>query len=165
MTDDVNLWTIDADMKKKLTSKVPALYKQRIKESKAEEPEVVYSRSVKILPSVNDFTFSDFKKVADKTPFTLAEWALVLHLSERTLQRYAKNNSSFAPIHAERFMQINQVLTRGKKVFGSIEGFYSWLHSSPPNLDGDLSFASLTSFEGIQKVLIQIGRIEHGILA
>jgi hypothetical protein len=32
-------------------------------------------------------------------------------------------------------------------------------------LEGGLSINSLTSHEGIQKILIQIGRIEQGILA
>jgi putative toxin-antitoxin system antitoxin component (TIGR02293 family) len=89
----------------------------------------------------------------------------MLHVSERTLQRYAKNNSSFAPINAQRFVQIVQVIHRAKKVFGSVETFYEWIHSQPPMLEGGLSINSLTSHEGIQKILIQIGRIEQGILA
>ena len=32
-------------------------------------------------------------------------------------------------------------------------------------LEGNLSFDSLTSYEGIQKILTQLGRIEHGIFA
>ena len=59
----------------------------------------------------------------------------------------------------------NHPLRMGKQVFGSVEAFYDWIHSNPPMLDGDLSFLSLTSYDGIQKVLTQIGRIEHGILA
>lgn len=132
---------------------------------KVNEPVPIYNRSIKVIPSVKDFTYHDFRKIADKTPFTQAEWASMLHVSERTLQRYAKNNGSFAPINAERFVQINHVLNRGRKVFGSIEIFYDWIHSNPPMLEGDLSFSSLTSFDGIQKVLTQMGRIEHGILA
>jgi putative toxin-antitoxin system antitoxin component (TIGR02293 family) len=89
----------------------------------------------------------------------------MLMISERTLQRYAKNNGSFAPINAERFVHIGQVLSKAKNVFGTTEAFYEWIHSKPPMLEGELSFASLTSFEGIQKVLTQIGRIEHGILS
>ena len=131
---------------------------------KVNEPIVQY-KSIKVIPQVKDFTYEEFRKTADKVPFTLAEWAAILHVSERTLQRYAKNNGKFASINAERFHQINQVINRGKKVFGKTSHFYEWLHSNPPMLDGELSFASLTSFDGIQKILTQLGRIEHGILA
>jgi putative toxin-antitoxin system antitoxin component (TIGR02293 family) len=150
--------------KSKKTSKTP-LYNPVNKTTKAEEPEAVFTRSVKVIPSVKDFSYNEFKKIADKTPFTQGEWAAMLMVSERTLQRYAKSNSSFAPINAERFIQINHVINRGKKVFGSVEAFYEWIHDNPPMLEGDLSFNSLTSFDGIQKVLTQIGRIEHGILS
>ena len=132
--------------------------------SKLEEPMAVY-RSVKALPQVKDFTFNEFKKIADKTPFTQAEWASILHVSERTLQRYAKNNGSFAPINAERALQIENVLKEGKITFGKVENFYNWLKREPYMLEGNLSFNSLTSYEGIQKVLTQLGRIQHGILA
>ncbi|MEO6729733.1 MAG: antitoxin Xre-like helix-turn-helix domain-containing protein [Ferruginibacter sp.] len=152
-------------MEKNKKLKPTPLYRQNAKVTNAEEAEVMFSKSVKVIPSVKDFTYSEFKKLADNTPFTQAEWAAMLHVSERTLQRYAKNNSSFAPINAERFVQIHHVLTRGKKVLGNIESFYDWIHSNPPMLEGDLSFESLTSFDGLQRVLSQIGRIEHGILA
>ena len=32
-------------------------------------------RSVKALPQLKDFTYNEFKKIADKSPFTQAEWA------------------------------------------------------------------------------------------
>ena len=122
-------------------------------------------RSVKALPHVKDFTFNEFKKIADKTPFTQAEWASILHVSERTLQRYAKNNGSFAPINAERALQIDKVLKEGKLTFGKVENFYTWIKREPYMLEGNLSFNSLTTYEGIQKVLTQLGRIQHGIFA
>ncbi|MEO6251705.1 MAG: hypothetical protein ABIO79_00240 [Ferruginibacter sp.] len=139
-------------------------YKRNSSPSKAEEPMPVY-RSVKALPQVKDFTYNEFKKISDKTPFTQVEWAAILHVSERTLQRYAKNNSSFAPINAERALQIDKVLKEGKITFGKIENFYNWLKGEPYMLEGNLSFNSLTSYDGIQKVLTQLGRIQHGILA
>lgn len=116
-------------------------------------------------PQVKDLTYEEFKKTASKVPFTAAEWAAILHLSERTLQRYAKSNGKFAPINAERFFQVSQLINRGRKVFGKAAHFYEWLHSKPPMLEGELSINSLTSFDGIQKVMTQLGRIEHGILA
>jgi putative toxin-antitoxin system antitoxin component (TIGR02293 family) len=132
--------------------------------SKLEEPMPVY-RSVKVLPQVKDFTYSEFKKIADKSPFTQSEWASILHVSERTLQRYAKSNGSFAPINAERALQIDKVLKEGKITFGKVENFYNWLKRNPYMLEGNLSFNSLTSYEGIQKVLTQLGRIQHGLFA
>ena len=114
---------------------------------------------------VKDFVYSEFKKIADKVPFTQAEWAAMLHVSERTLQRYAKNNGAFASINAERAMQIANVISEGKKTFGKTEMFYSWLKTRPVMAEGTLSLESLNSAQGIQQVLTQLGRIQHGILA
>lgn len=139
-------------------------YKPNDTSSKLEEPIAVY-RSVKVLPQVKDFTYTEFKKIADKSPFTQSEWAAILHVSERTLQRYAKSNGSFATINAERAVQIDKVLKEGKITFGKIENFYNWLKKNPYMLEGNLSLNSLTSYEGIQKVLTQLGRIQHGLFA
>lgn len=152
-------------MKKDPSAKKPVNYTQKDIVSKVSEASPVYKKTVQGLPSVKNFTYNEFKKIAEKTPFTQAEWAAMLHISERTLQRYAKNNGSFAPINAERFIQINQVFAKAKNVFGTIEAFYNWIYSNPPMLEGDLSFSYLTSFDGLQKISTQLGRIEHGILA
>lgn len=136
----------------------------RSKVSKVEEPMAVY-HSIKKLPSLKDFTFNEFKKIADVAPFNQGEWAAMLHVSERTLQRYAKSNGTFAPMNAERAMQIAKVLEQGAITFGSADLFYNWLKGNPHMLEGGLSFESLTSAQGIQMVLTQLGRIQHGILA
>jgi DNA-binding transcriptional regulator YiaG len=151
------------DKKMKKTNK-PKKYNTTSKTSKVEEPMPLY-RSVKALPSLKDFNYTEFKKIADKTPFTLAEWASILHVSERTIHRYAKNNGHFAPINAERAMQIAKILDEGAITFGSIDNFYTWLKTNPTMPEGDLSFDSLTTTEGIQMVGTQLGRIQHGILA
>lgn len=164
MTNVVNLVTNVVVMKNIKRAPAKTKVKQAGISNKLNEPAVQYI-PFKNIPLVKDFTFAEFKKTADKTPFTLAEWAAILHVSERTLQRYAKNNGTFAPINAERFHQINDVLNKGKKVFGKTSLFYEWLHSNPPMLEGELSFVSLTNYDGIQKILTQLGRIEHGILS
>ncbi len=116
-------------------------------------------------PVVKDFVYSEFKKIADKVPFTQAEWASILHISERTLQRYAKSNGAFAPINAERALQIAHVIQEGKKAFGKTDLFYTWLKTNPAMAEGQLSIESLQSAQGIQMVLTQLGRIQYGILA
>jgi putative toxin-antitoxin system antitoxin component (TIGR02293 family) len=122
-------------------------------------------KTTQAVPNLKDFNFSEFKKIADKSPFNQSEWASLLHVSERTLQRYAKGEGSFAPINAERAMQIAHVLETGENTFGSSAQFYAWLKSNPQMLEGQLSLDSLTTAHGIQMVLTQLGRIQHGILA
>ncbi len=151
-------------MKKNIPPKKIKQYPQKERAGKLNEPDPVH-RNVKPLPVVKDFTYSEFRKIADKAPFTLSEWAAILHISERTLQRYAKDNSTFAPINAERATLIAKVLKEGELTFGRLDSFYRWLKSNPYMLEGSLSFESLTSYEGIQRVLTQLGRIQHGILA
>ena len=152
-------------MKKTIKIKKAVGYKANETISKAEEPEMLFTKNIKTIPAVKDFTYNEFKKIAEKAPFTQAEWATILHISERTLQRYAKNNGSFASINAERAMQIAKVLKEAKNTFGNIANFYDWIKTNPYMLEGNLSFNSLTSYDGIEKILTQLGRIQHGILA
>jgi putative toxin-antitoxin system antitoxin component (TIGR02293 family) len=151
-------------MKKKISKKKPTAYKPNDEVSKVEEP-VAYYQSIKVIPLAKDFTYNEFKKIADRSPFTQSEWAAILHISERTLQRYAKTNGVFAPINAERALQIEKVLKEGKAAFGKVENFYIWLKRNPYMLEGNLSFNSLTTYDGIEKVLTQLGRIQHGLFA
>ena len=115
--------------------------------------------------SLKEFTYEDFKKVADKIPFTQSEWSEILHISERTLQRYAKDNHLFAPINAERILLINKVLAEAKITFGKTEKFYEWIKRNPYMMEGNLSVQSLSTYDGIQNVLTQLGRIQQGIFA
>jgi putative toxin-antitoxin system antitoxin component (TIGR02293 family) len=130
----------------------------------AEEPMAIYNIR-KNVPSLQNFTFNDFKKIADKVDFTQNEWSDILHISERTLQRYGHANGTFNTGVIDRILQINKVFERGKEVFGSYQKFNLWLRGNPYMLEGQLSLYSLASFDGINNVLTQIGRIEHGILA
>lgn len=131
---------------------------------KVEEAQAAYGLS-KHLKLTKDFNYTDFKKITEKTDFTQKEWAEILHISERTLQRYSKDNSSFNFNITDRILQIDKVLDRGLEVFGSYEKFLRWLRDDPYMLEGGLTLHSLGSFEGINNVLTQLGRIEHGILA
>ena len=154
-----------ADMQKDKKNKAkPVLYKQASKASKVEEPLMVYSSS-KIMPITKDFNYKEFKKIADKVPFTQKEWSDILHISERTLQRYAKDNGVFNFSVVDRILQIDKVIKRGIEVFGNIDKFMLWIRDNPYMLEGRLSLQSLGSIEGIHRVLTQLGRIEHGIFA
>ena len=138
--------------------------KSAVASAGASEPMMTYigSPAHKLL---KDFTFEDFKKISSKIDFTQKEWADVLHISERTLQRYSKDNTSFSFSATDRILQINKVIIRGKEVFGSVEKFNLWLRENHSMPESELSIYSLATFEGINYLLTQLGRIEHGILA
>jgi putative toxin-antitoxin system antitoxin component (TIGR02293 family) len=135
-----------------------------IKSKSLEEPELVYGLQ-RELKTNTDLNFNDFQKIASKVDFTQKEWADILHLSERTLQRYSHDNSSFNSNVVDRLVQIKKVIQRGHEVFGSYEKFNLWIRGNPYMLEGQLSIHSLASIEGINNVLTQLGRIEHGIFA
>ncbi len=136
---------------------------KNVKTNKFEEPQTAYYPSKQIL--TKDFTFSEFKKIADKVDLTQKEWSDILHISERTLQRYAKDNSTFNFSVIDRILLIDKVLKKGVEIFGSGINFITWLKDEPNSIDGELGLHSLASFDTITKVLNQLGRIEHGILA
>ena len=109
-------------------------YKTHSKVSKIHEPLVSFSPP-KQIPMIKDFNYKEFKKISDKVPFTLQEWSQILHISERTLQRYAKANSNFPFSVVDRILQIDKVVKRGVEVFGSLDKFISWLRINPPALE------------------------------
>ncbi len=150
--------------KEKKNKTIPVRYKQVSKSTKVQESLLVYPGD-KIMPIVIEFNYKEFKKIADKVPFTQKEWADILHISERTLQRYAKDNGSFNFSVVDRILQIDKVIKKGIEVFGNIDKFMGWLKNNPFMLEGRLSLQSLGSIEGINMVLTQLGRIEHGLFA
>jgi putative toxin-antitoxin system antitoxin component (TIGR02293 family) len=131
--------------------------------SRFTEPAPMY-RSVKILPTVQDFPYKKFEKIANKVPFTQKEWASILHLSEKTLQRYSKNNKSFEGIYVDRILKMQELIEMGLDTFASPDAFYRWLKRDKPMLGILLTFSSLLSGEGIQENINAIGRMQHGII-
>lgn len=117
------------------------------------------------VPLVAEFTYRKFKKIADKVPFTQSEWAAILHLSERTLQRYAKNNGSFEGIYTDRILQLQELIDIGLSTFTSPDNFYQWLKKDKLVMGQVLNFQSLASARGIQETIHQLVRIQQGICA
>lgn len=140
---------------------------QKYSEAKAkppivEEPLIGYTPVKKTL-SVADYSYKKLKKITDLVPFTQSEWANMLHLSERTLQRYAKNNSSFEGIYTDRILLLQQMINLGLETFTSADAFYTWLKKDKTVMGQVLNFESLYSDRGIQEVIDQLSRIQYGV--
>ncbi|TDO25403.1 type II RES/Xre toxin-antitoxin system antitoxin [Sediminibacterium goheungense] len=130
-----------------------------------QKPPMVEEAAAAYLPAIADFTYRKFKKIYDQVPFTQAEWAGILHLSERTLQRYAKNNSVFEGIYADRILQLQELIETGLATFTSPDAFYQWLKKDKPVMGHLLNFSSLSTSRGIQETLNQLIRIQQGVYA
>lgn len=144
-----------AEMKKKL----PIKHEESKHLRKIEAPVA----QAKKLPAVDEFTYKKFERIADKVTFTQKEWAQILHLSERTLQRYAANNTAFEGIYTDRILHLQQLIELGLETFTSPEAFYTWLKKEKNVTGHTLTFESLYSTQGIQSLIDQLTRIQYGV--
>lgn len=149
-------------------AKKPSIQKQlpaaNVTASLLNEPMALYMpANMKKNPVVAEFSYKKFQKIADKVPFTQKEWSNILHLSERTLQRYAKGNISFEGIYVDRIIQLDELIALGLETFDNASSFYDWLKREKHILGHTLNFESLFSTQGIQMVHNEIGRILHGV--
>lgn len=109
--------------------------------------------------------FPYFTNLSTRLHFSFEDWSSYLHLSERTIQRYKKEEKTFDPIYSERIIQIELLYKRGSEVFESEANFNTWMDSNIIAL-GNIKPKELldTSF-GIQALMDELSRIEHGVFA
>lgn len=113
----------------------------------------------------NGFTYARFYRIAKNTPFSLGEWSIYLHMSERTMQRHKKQRKTFDPIYSEKILQIALLYNLGVQVFGDQEKFNTWLETQNLALGGRKPKDFLDNSFGIGLLKDELTRIEHGVLA
>lgn len=92
------------------------------------------------------------------------ELAIIINLSERTLQRYP-DNKKLEKTASEKAIQLAKLYERGNKVWDDLERFKGWMRHPNPFLGSKTPLEILDTSFGFEMVLDEIGRIEHGILA
>lgn len=112
----------------------------------------------------NGISFGSFINMIKRIPFSIQEWSLFLHLSERTMQRYQKEEKTFDVTHSERIVQITILYDYGVSVFGNKENFDTWLISKNLVL-GSKPKDLLDTVFGIELINTELSRIEHGIFS
>lgn len=110
-------------------------------------------------------SYNKFKQLATKTAFTLKEWSSFLHLSERSIHRYEKENKSFDTLQSQQIVRIAMLFNRGEEIFGTTERFNKWLAWENIALGGVQPKQLLSTTFGIELVEDELTRIEHGVLA
>lgn len=125
----------------------------------ASEPEVLYFSKNRIAA----FPMLDFHSLSQKLLFTQMEWANILHISDRTLQRYLKDHKSFEGLYAEHLYQLENMAELGLAVFGNPEALDEWLRRPKVVLEKLIDFSAMQSFWGVKLISNELGRLEHGV--
>jgi putative toxin-antitoxin system antitoxin component (TIGR02293 family) len=102
--------------------------------------------------------------LAKKISLTIQELADIMHISERTLQRY-DDSAIIKTEYAEKAIELARLYTRGEEVFGSMDKFKAWMKTPSYIFKGETPVSLLDTSFGFNMVFKELGRIEHGIFA
>jgi putative toxin-antitoxin system antitoxin component (TIGR02293 family) len=100
--------------------------------------------------------------LAKKISLSIQELANILHISERTLQRY-EDDVIIKTEYAEKAVELARLYTRGEEVFGSMDKFKLWMKAPSLIFNGEAPVTFLDTSAGFDMVFNELGRIEHGI--
>ena len=93
------------------------------------------------------------------------EWAKVLHVSERTLQRIREEKRPLDMDASERLLEVNRLFKHGEELFGTMERFVIWINRNIYSMGGHRPIDLMSTLAGLRMVRQQLGRIEHGIVS
>ena|SRR5690348_12703250 len=132
----------------------------------AEEPVLTYSLSSYdfIRLSRQGILKKTLLQIAEKLSFTFQELSKILHISERTLQRY-RDTDTLAPDTSERTLLLAQLYNKGIAVFKTADNFNDWMRSPLAVFNDQAPVQFLDTAFGFQLIFDELGRIEHGIFA
>jgi len=102
--------------------------------------------------------------LAKKISLTIQELSNIMHISERTLQRY-DDEAVVSSEYSEKAIELARLYTRGNEVFGSIDKFKQWVRTPSVIFNNEAPLALLDTSAGFNMVFTELGRIEHGVFA
>ena len=92
----------------------------------------------------------------------VGQMAALLPVTERTIQRYAPKEH-FDRVVSENILHLAEVAARGLEVFEDHDRFKAWIDQPSTALGGRSPKSLLASRFGIDMVLDELTRIEHGV--
>ena len=107
--------------------------------------------------------FSLFNVIQDYTPFSENDWADILEISTKSLQRYRQTSKQFKSLQSEKIIEMAEVTKAGLEVFEDMEKFKLWLNVPNFSLGNLAPMELLKDSYGKEMVLSELTRINHGI--
>jgi len=102
--------------------------------------------------------------LAKKIDFELKELSKVLHISERTLQRYAPSKALSSDV-SQRVIQLARLYCKGEGVFGELEQFKKWMEHPNRALGMKKPKNLLDTTFGFQLLNEELVKIEYGVFS
>ena len=102
--------------------------------------------------------------LAKQISLTIQEVAGIMHISERTLQRYTPG-TLIKTEHAEKAIELARLYQRGAEVFGTVDNFNDWMKTPNYTLNGEAPLNLLDTSIGFELILQTLGRIEYGVFS
>lgn len=100
----------------------------------------------------------------ETTGLNMAAMARILHVSERTMHRYAKD-TLLNPEISERLLEVARLYAKGQDVFESLDAFKKWMTEPVIALGHKMPIDFLDTSMGIRLLEDELGRIEQGIFS
>lgn len=111
-------------------------------------------------------SYAFFSEIKKTVPFSDEDWAALLNISTKSLQRYAQEeNFVFKSIHSEKIIEIAEVTNLGNAIFDNQAQFHLWLHTPSFALGSIAPIDMLSDSYGKEMVLDELHKIDHGIFA
>lgn len=98
------------------------------------------------------------------TGLTTGELSGIIRVSDRTLRRYS-SQQKLNPEQSERIIEIAKLYSRGEEVFENLQSFREWMNNPVLALGNKKPKEFLDTSLGIEMLMTELGRIEHGIFA
>lgn len=105
-----------------------------------------------------------FETIQASLPFSEQDWAHFLELSTKSLQRYKLEPAFyFKGFHAQRILEVTEVMQAGMAFFGSLPKLEHWLRTPAFIFDNLKPIDLLQDSYGKELVLASLHRMKHGI--
>lgn len=105
---------------------------------------------------------SAFFELSELSNITKEELATLLDVSSKTMSRYQKSNKTLSAQHSEHILKLINLYKKGQFVFSSTDSFNRWLHKPAYGLYGKAPYSFMQTSGGVDIILEELGRIEHG---
>jgi putative toxin-antitoxin system antitoxin component (TIGR02293 family) len=103
-----------------------------------------------------------FKSVAASLGFSDREFAGVLKIPNRTLDRRLKHDL-LSPDESDRLARVANILKRAQKVFGNMEKARDWMNTPLSAFEGETPLQRADTSIGANQVDDVLGRIDYGV--